>query len=97
MTAMVIVSTGVYEVGESLNTGAGIVKTSEAFETVMPWFPYILMVAVFLFAFSTMITWAYYGEQAVGYLTNNNKSVSIAYKLIFCSFAILTDLLLLVR
>ena len=89
MTALVIVSTGVYEVGEKIGTGAGIVKTSEAFETVMPWFPYILMVAVVLFAFSTMITWAYYGDQAVGYLSGNNKTVSMVFKLVFCSFAII--------
>ena len=55
----------------------------------MPWFPYILMVAVVLFAFSTMITWSYYGEQAVGYLFGNTKGVSITFKVIFCLCAII--------
>ncbi len=88
MTAVVIVSTGVYEVGTDIGTGAGIVKTSEAFGTVLPWFPYVLMVAVFLFAFSTMITWSYYGEQAVGYLFGNRRAVSVTFKIVFCGFAV---------
>ena len=88
MTALVLVTTGVFEVGADLNTGAGIVKTSEAFATVMPWFPYILMIAVVLFAFSTMITWSYYGEQAVGYLFGKSKGVSVTFKVIFCLCAI---------
>ena len=46
------------------------------------------MVAVFLFAFSTMITWSYYGEQAIGYLFGPSKFVSNTYKTIFCLFAI---------
>ena len=89
MTALVLVTTGVYEVGEELGTGTGIVKTSEAFGTVMPWFPYILMIAVVLFAFSTMITWSYYGEQAVDYLFGDSKGVTLTFKAIFCSCAVI--------
>ena len=88
MTALVIVSTGVYEVGQNPGTGGGILLTSEAFSTVLPWFKYILMVAVFLFAFSTMITWSYYGEQAISYLLGPSKAVSNTYKIIFCLFAV---------
>ena len=46
------------------------------------------MVAVFLFAFSTMITWSYYGEQAIAYLFGPAKRVALTYKVLFCSFAI---------
>ena len=88
MTALVIVSTGVYEIGQTTGTGGGILLTSEAFSTVLPWFKYILMVAVFLFAFSTMITWSYYGEQAISYLFGPSKYVSNTYKTIFCLFAV---------
>ena len=62
----------------------GIWLTSQAFEKVIGWFPIILSIAVLLFAFSTMISWSYYGEQAVGYLTGNNKTVNLIYKLAFC-------------
>lgn len=88
MTALVIVSTGVYEVGDKIGTGGGILLTSKAFSTVIPWFKYILMVAVFLFAFSTMITWSYYGEQAIAYLFGPAKKIALTYKVLFCSFAI---------
>ena len=62
----------------------GIWRTSEAFKTVISWFPMVLSVAALLFAFSTMITWAYYGEQAVGYIFNNHTMASLIYKLGFC-------------
>ena len=62
----------------------GIWLTSRSFGSVIPWFPYVLTVAVFLFAFSTMISWSYYGEQAIGFLFHENKFVILAYKLIFC-------------
>ena len=67
---------------------AGIWLTSQAFEKVIGWFPIILSIAVLLFAFSTMISWSYYGEQAVGYLTGNNKTVNLIYKLAFCACVI---------
>jgi len=60
MTALVIVVTGAYTVEEA---GTGITMTSWAFETVFPWFKYVLSLIAVLFAFSTMISWSYYGEQ----------------------------------
>ena len=62
MTALVILITGAWNntdwiVEQGL---AGTSLTSEAFESVLPWFPYILTLAVVLFAFSTMISWSYY-------------------------------------
>lgn len=66
----------------------GIWRTSEAFETVISWFPYVLAVAVFLFAFSTLISWSYYGEQAVGYLFGGSEKAVFIYKIVFCLFAI---------
>ncbi|MDJ0848705.1 MAG: alanine/glycine:cation symporter family protein [Myxococcota bacterium] len=58
MTGLVLVVTGAHELDL-----AGIRMTSAAFETVFPWFPTVLSLIAVLFAFSTMISWSYYGEQ----------------------------------
>lgn len=66
MTALVIVITGEYlNPREKLD---GVRMTSDAFASVISWFPYILAIAVFLFAFSTLISTAYYGEMALTYV-----------------------------
>jgi len=92
MTALVIVITGSYLGGTpeldsfiALNQGAAI--TSYAFGSVVSWFPNILGFAIFMFAFSTMITWSYYGERAWVYLFGSKSS--IVYKLIFLSFIVI--------
>ena len=81
------VKTGLLNIREGW--GGGIWLTSEAFGTVIDWFPYVLAIAVFLFAFSTMISWSYYAEQAVIYLFGDKKSVILAYKLMFCGFVVI--------
>jgi alanine or glycine:cation symporter, AGCS family len=60
MTGLVLVVTGAYAVPEA---GSGIMMTAWAFATVLPWYPILLSITAFLFAFSTMISWSYYGEQ----------------------------------
>lgn len=68
---------------------AGVQKTSRAFQQQFSWFPQVLSVAVILFAFSTMISWSYYGEQAVNYLFGiDNKIAEYVYKLLFCGFVV---------
>ena len=67
----------------------GIWLTSRSFASVISWFPYVLTVAVVLFAFSTMISWSYYGEQAIDYLTGNNKMAVLIYKIVFCLCVVL--------
>ena len=62
--------------------GAGL--TSVAFAQAMPWFPYVLSVAVVLFAFSTMISWSYYGERCWSWLFGDGSGV--IYKIIFLVF-----------
>lgn len=81
MTGIVIVVTGVYE-GADVNQG-GVLLTRNAFATVSSWFPYILSPIVFLFAFSTMLTYSYYGQQAWLYLTNG-KRVYLCHLLFMC-------------
>ena len=66
------------------STKFGIEMTSLAFETVSSSFKYILFACVFLFAFSTLITWSYYGMQAWQYLFGRNEVVAWIYKVIFC-------------
>ena len=62
----------------------GVTITSSAFETVMPWFPYVLTLAVALFAVSTMITWCYYGQKAWTYLFGKSRVSERAYQVVFC-------------
>lgn len=62
----------------------GVQLTSDAFGSVVSWFPYVLAISVVLFAFSTMISWFYYGLKAVTYLAGHHPSVDLAYKLFFC-------------
>lgn len=85
MTALVIIITGSYMNGEL----DGISMTSTAFGSVLAWFPYILAVAVVLFAFSTQITWSYYGLKAWTYLWGDTKVADVSYKLIFCTFTVI--------
>lgn len=62
----------------------GIAMTSAAFETIHTNFKYVLFVCVFLFAFSTLITWSYYGLQAWQYLFGKKVITAWIYKVIFC-------------
>ncbi len=67
----------------------GIWLTSQSFGSQITWFPIVLAMAVFLFAFSTMISWSYYGQQAIVYLFGAGNKVAIGiYKVVFCSVAI---------
>ncbi len=85
MTALVIIITGKYNV-EGLD---GVTLTSQAFSEVIPFFKYILVLAVILFAFSTMLSWSYYGLQAWQYLFGKSAAVAISYKVIFCVFVVI--------
>ncbi|MCA9077491.1 MAG: alanine:cation symporter family protein [Planctomycetaceae bacterium] len=66
MTALVILITGAWDNNEwVVDQGlAGAALTSKAFESEISWFPYILSIAIVLFAYSTIISWSYYGEKA---------------------------------
>ncbi len=77
MTGLVIVTSGVY----TDETLSGIAVTAAAFATVIPWFPIVLSIAAVLFAFSTMISWSYYGERCWTALFGTGSS--LVYKLLF--------------
>jgi AGCS family alanine or glycine:cation symporter len=80
MTALIIVVTDAVHLNPSDN---GVALTAAAFGTVGSWFPMLLAVAVFLFAYSTMISYAYYGEKAATYLFGETKGVRRAYQIVF--------------
>jgi AGCS family alanine or glycine:cation symporter len=77
------------------DTPDGVLVTSDAFATVLPWFPYVLTVAVALFALSTIITWAYYGQKAWTYLFGRSTRSERVYQALFCSFIIVGSVLTL--
>ena len=79
MTAMVIVITGAY----NIDGVSGVALTSSAFQSVFPWFGTLLAGAVLLFAFSTMISWSYYGLKCWTYLFGESKGSELTYKVIF--------------
>lgn len=61
----------------------GIAVTSAAFAQVSPWFPWLLAAAVFLFAYSTLIAWGFYGLQAWGYLFGHSNASQLTYKIFY--------------
>ena len=71
----------------------GVTITSDAFETVLPWFPDLLTVAVLLFAFSTILTWGYYGLKAWSYLFGRSRTSEITFKAICSLFVVAGSLL----
>jgi len=80
ITALVIILTGSIDPAAS-GTAAGIALTSKAFGTVNYWFPYVLTVAVVLFAFSTSITWFYYGQRSFLWLVGDKPNADLAFKI----------------
>ncbi|WP_171178134.1 sodium:alanine symporter family protein [Ruegeria sp. HKCCD8929] len=104
MTALVIIitqqmiidpETGNYmlnEAGTAIATvdgNSGVSLTSAAFGSAFSWFPYILAIAVILFAFSTMISWSYYGLKAWTYLFGEGHTKELVFKIIFCIFVVI--------
>ena len=99
MTALVIIifnQGGIFEYGgvngnvliDGQNV-SGVDLTSRAFDSVLPGFSYILTIAIVLFAFSTMISWSYYGMQAWKYLFGRGQISDLVYKILFLIFVVL--------
>ncbi len=88
LTALVITLT-VYDPA-LLNDGtiSGVELTSSAFASVLPWFPYVLAVVVMLFAYSTMISWSYYGLEGFIYIFGPKRWAKVTFNSIFCLFVI---------
>jgi AGCS family alanine or glycine:cation symporter len=86
ITALVIIITGTWD--PSVDPGAGVQLTSSAFESSISWFPWVLTLAVILFAFSTMISWSYYGLKAWTFLFGDNRVTDSVYKILFLFFVV---------
>ncbi|MDX8407298.1 MAG: alanine:cation symporter family protein, partial [Mariprofundaceae bacterium] len=94
MTALVIILTGVWNAPEHhalVEASKGAALTAVAFGSVISWFPIILSVSVVLFAYSTMISWSYYGERCWTYVFG--ERFSMAYRIIFLMFVVLASLI----
>lgn len=89
MTALALIITDTLVVGAILNDEQGVLLTASALESGISWFPYLLSFAVILFAFSSMISWSYYGYQSWSYLFGRGKKVEYAYKTLFCIFVVI--------
>ncbi|GEQ85744.1 hypothetical protein ULMS_12520 [Patiriisocius marinistellae] len=89
MTALVLIITGQIVPGTILSDEEGVLLTATALESGVSWFPYLLSIAVILFAFSSMISWSYYGYQTWSYLFGRSKKREYIYKFIFCIFTVL--------
>lgn len=99
MTALVIVIynvDGLFAYGnadgnaviDGIGTLSGVDLTSHIFDSAIPHFSYVLTIAVVLFAFSTMISWSYYGLQSWTYLFGKSDRNEKVYKILFCLFVI---------
>ena len=104
MTALVIIitgqlvsdpATGMYLLDEGASTiqtidgNKGVALTSAAFSSSFWWFEYLLAIAVILFAFSTMISWSYYGLKAWTFLFGEGQTKELVFKILFCIFVVI--------
>lgn len=88
LTGLMVTITGAY-VGASAEDG--VLIASKAFETVGAWFPLMLTLNVFIFAYSTTIGWSYYGEIAWCYLFGR-RGLPLYYA-VFCTATFLGGIL----
>lgn len=94
MTALVIVITGVWNAPEHaalVEASKGAALTAVAFGSVLSWFPIILSISVVLFAYSTMISWSYYGERCWTYVFGERWSMM--FRIIFVIFVVLASII----
>ena len=87
-TSFAIVFSGVLDMS-AVGKISGIELASNAFQSVIPFFPIILSVIAILFALSTLISWAYYGQKAWTFLLGEGKKRVITFNLIYCLFIII--------
>ncbi len=92
MTALVLVITNLkfdlFQYGDPSVKGKGVELTATAFDSVIPHFSIVLTIAVILFAFSTMLSWSYYGLQGWMYLFGRSKKSDLTYKFLFLFFVV---------
>lgn len=82
LTAFIVTVTGTYVCEPGKITGIEMV--SDAFAQVLPFFPKVLTIVVMLFALSTLISWAYYGQKCWNFLVGEGKRRTIVFHIIYC-------------
>ena len=93
MTALVITITGVYDApaySDLIQEKNGAALTLEAFRQGISWFPVILSISIILFAYSTMISWSYYGERCWTYLFG--ERFSMVFRIIFLVIIVIASI-----
>lgn len=89
MTALVITIAGLNVAPFDGSGLTGVTLTAASFTETAGIFKYLLALAVIMFAFSTMISWSYYGLKAWTYLFGEGKATEIIFKVIFCIFVVI--------
>lgn len=92
VTALVILTT-IYEPTLAERGLEGVEITSAAFASTLPWSPFLVALAALLFAFTTMISWSYYGLKGWTYLVGERPAATRAFQVVFCGFIVLGCLL----
>ena len=87
-TSFAIVFSGVLDTTQ-IGQISGIELASNAFQSVISFFPVILSVIAVLFALSTLISWAYYGQKAWTFLLGEGKKRVLLFNIIYCAFIII--------
>ena len=87
-TSFAIVFSGVLN-NTQIGQISGIELASNAFQSVIPFFPVILSIIAVLFAMSTLISWAYYGQKAWTFLLGEGKKRVLMFNLIYCLFIVI--------
>jgi AGCS family alanine or glycine:cation symporter len=92
LTGLMIVITGIYKLPEvqqmaAANQGSMITLQAVTQNPSLAWFKYVLYVAIFFFAYSTCVSWSYYGERCFVWLFGQKSS--LIYKFLFLGFTLL--------
>jgi len=89
MTALVIIIAGLNVAPFDGSGLTGVTLTAASFTATAGIFKYLLALAVIMFAFSTMISWSYYGLKAWTYLFGEGKTTELVFKILFCLFVVI--------
>lgn len=92
LTGLMVVMSGVYRLPEIQqlavdNKGSMITLAAITQNPSTVWFKYVLYVAIFLFAYSTCVSWSYYGERC--FVSLFGQGASLIYKILFLTFTFL--------
>lgn len=87
-TSFAIIFSGVLN-NTQIGKISGIELASNAFQSVIPFFPIILSIIAILFALSTLISWAYYGQKAWTFLLGEGKKRVLTFNILYCVFIVI--------